>query len=287
LTSEHRQEEEQEKDRESVQEIESSLKENFKLSGYEARTYLSLLRLGKLNTKQISASADIPLPRVYDTIESLMTKGFIVQQESGSFSPIPPRIAMQGRTSQFEVQFSEDQKRRRKIQDRLVAELSRLEPSEKSRGESEISILKGFNTIANKFADLIQSSTDVILVAKRAVEARDVFIPIILEFAGGAKKNKERPKGSSSKRIRIITPKTTNVTKEELASAKKSGAEIRRSDSVLFDMMITDTDDILIGVPDPLSEEINHAIAIWVRNTSFAKSTRASIEEMWKTAERI
>ncbi|HVB12610.1 MAG TPA: hypothetical protein VNE86_05710, partial [Nitrososphaerales archaeon] len=39
---------------ESLQKIESSLKENFKLSSYEARAYLALLRRGKQSPKQIS-----------------------------------------------------------------------------------------------------------------------------------------------------------------------------------------------------------------------------------------
>ncbi len=263
---------------ESIQEIERSLKDNFKLSRYEARAYLSLARLGKQKLKQLSQTADVPLPRIYDTLESLMAKGFIVKQEE-SFAPIPIKQALKGRVAQFEMQFQEEQKHRKEAEVDLVGalQLASFSPNVSGDSRSEISILKGFNTIANKFAELLENSHDVLLVAKRAVEAKEFFIPILSElFAGTGKK-----------RIRIITPKSTRIAKKELDNAKEIGIEIRKSDNVIFDIMVADTDDVLLGVPDPLSEEINHAIGIWVHNPSFARSTRSSIEEMWKLAEKV
>jgi sugar-specific transcriptional regulator TrmB len=265
----------------SLQEIESSLKENFKLSSYEARAYISLLRLGKQNTKQLSSSAAIPLPRVYDSLESLMAKGFVLKKEE-NFLAIPPKQALKGRTRQFEVQFSEDQKRRVEVESRLATllqdEMLADENEEDGTSFSEISVLKGFNTIANKFEELLEASKDVILVAKRAVEAKEFFIPILLEYS------KAQP---GKRRIRIIAPKNVRISKNDLDQAKVANTQIRKSENVIFDMMITDQEDVLIGVPDPLSEDLNHAIAIWVRNASFARSTRNSIEEMWDSADLL
>jgi HTH-type transcriptional regulator, sugar sensing transcriptional regulator len=262
----------------SLQDIESSLKENFKLSSYEAKAYISLFRLGGQSTKQLSSSAGIPLPRVYDTLESLMAKGFVMKKED-NFLAIPPKQALKGRVRQFEIQFSEDQKRRADAEARLVDLLQRHAGGEDGDStSSEISVLNGFNTIANKFSELLESSTDVILVAKRSVEAKEFFIPILLEYSRNQ---------SVKRRIRIIAPKNVRISKDDVEQAREANAQIRKSDNIIFDMMITDQNDVLIGVPDPLSEEINHAIAIWVRNASFARSTRNSIEEMWDSAERV
>ena len=262
----------------SLQDIESSLKENFKLSSYEARAYISLLRWGRQTTKQLSSSSAIPLPRVYDTVESLMAKGFVMKKDE-SFLAIPPRQALKGRTRQFEIQFSEDQKRRSDAETRLTDLLEQQTSNEESANDqtfSEISVLKGFNTIANKFEELLEESREVILIAKRAVEAKEFFIPILLQYAKPGRR-----------RIRIIAPRNVKLTKDDLEQARTANAQIRKSDNVIFDMMISDQDDVLIGVPDPLSEEINHAIAIWVRNASFARSTRNSVEEMWESAEQV
>ena len=264
----------------SIEELESSLRENFKLSSYETKTYLSLLRLGKQNPKQVSASAKIPMPRVYDTLESLMSKGFVMKQEE-YYSPIPPKRAIHGRALQFEDHFAKEQNARRVAETQIVEILERLELGQnKSSSVSEISVLKGFNAIANKFSELLESSQEIILLAKRAIEAREVFIPILVEFA-------QAHDGKASKHLRIIVPEGIRITKDELASAKNASTEIRKSAHILFDIMITDLDDVVIGVPDPLSDEINHAVAIWVRNSSFARSTRDAVEEIWKSAKPI
>ena len=207
-----------------------------------------------------------------------MSKGFVIKKDD-SFLAISPRQALKGRTRQFETLFLEEQKRRSDVESRLTELLERqVSTSEDDQGFSEISVLKGLNTIANKFEELLETSQDVILVAKWAVEAKEFFIPILLGYTANRDGNR---------RIRIIAPKSVRLTREDLEQARTTDAEIRKSDNVVFDMMITDQDDVLIGVPDPLSEELNHAIAIWVRNASFAKSTRNSIEEMWDAAERV
>ena len=262
----------------SIDEIEASLKENFKLSGYETRTYLSLLKHGKQSPKQLSSSAGVPMPRVYDTLDSLMSKGFIVKQDE-YYSPMPARQAIHGRSLQFEVEFSKERNDRRIAEEQIVNVLEDFTPTLKESQAGEISILKGFNSIANKFSELLHSAQEVILVAKRAVEAREVFIPMLLEFT----QDDQKPR----RRLRIIVPREAKISRSEVASAKKVSAEIRKADHTLFDMMITNLNDVIIGVPDPLSEEINHAVAIWVRNASFARSTRASIEEIWKSSQRL
>jgi sugar-specific transcriptional regulator TrmB len=262
------------------EELEASLRENFKLSSYETKTYLSLLKLGRQTPKQISTNAKVPMPRVYDTLESLMAKGFVIKQEE-FYSAMPPKSAIHGRSLQFEDNFSREQRARKAAEAHIVKALEQLDLNRsKASSEGEISILKGFNAIANKFTELLETSQELILVAKRAIEARDVFIPLLLEFG----KMKE---GRGKKTLQILVPYGIRISKEELESAKELSAEIRTSDHILFDMMITDLDDVLIGVPDPLSNEINHAVAIWVRNSSFARSTRVAIEEIWKSAKRI
>ena len=163
-------------------------------------------------------------------------------------------------------------------EDQLLSELEEKAKSVPRSDQGEISILKGFNSISNKFMELLEGSTDILLVAKRAIEARVVFIPILTEYS---------MKKGSRRRIRILAPRAVRITQKELLEAKRANAEIRSTDHIIFDLMITDKDDVIIGVPDPLSNEINHAIAIWVRNSAFATSTRSAVEEIWKDSDKI
>ena len=129
---------------EVMDDLERSLKDNFKLSSYEARIYLSLLKLGKQNQKQLSQTAQVPLPRVYDSVESLMSKGFVVKQED-NFSGIAAKQALKGRSSQFEIQFLEEQKRRKQAEEELVTVLQKVSQDQTKESNSEISVLKGLD----------------------------------------------------------------------------------------------------------------------------------------------
>ncbi len=263
--------------RSTTENFEASLRENFRLSGYEARVYLALLRLGNQSPKQISSNANVPIPRVYDTLDSLMEKGFVLKSED-AYLPASPRRALHGRSMQFELAFAQEQKQRKIVEEELGRALEAgIYYHEKKSESGEISILRGFNSIANTFSELLEKSHDIFLLAKRAVEAKEIFIPILLDYSSQSKE----------KRIKIIFPNNAKITRKDISTAKKAAVEIRKTDHILFDMMIADSHDVIIGVPDPVSEEINHAIAIWVRNSSFASSTRRSIEETWKSAKIV
>ena len=73
------------------EEISKVLKNSFKLSLYEAKTYLSLLE-GNDNVKTVSRDSGVPLPRIYDTLRSLEDKGF-VKKKNKKYTPVEPEIA--------------------------------------------------------------------------------------------------------------------------------------------------------------------------------------------------
>lgn len=272
--------------------LEASLKDSFKLSGYEARAYISLVKKGAQNAKQLSQNASIPLPRVYDTLDTLMEKGFVAKQEEeeeGYFLPIKPAEALKGRILQFEEQYLQDQMKRRSAEKTLTAALENLSSTRLSDNgrlrpsESQISVLKGLNSIANAFSELLDESHDVFLVAKRSIERRDVFLPLLFNRMNYS--SQDQP--SSSKSIKLIVPKDAKLKDEEIKAVKDAGVEIKSSENILFDMMIADSQNVLIGVPDPLSKESNHSIAIWIKNIAFARSTRRVLEEIWRNCSRV
>ena len=46
-------------------------------------------------------------------------------------------------------------------------------------------------------------------------------------------------------------------------------------------MMVADELDVVLGVPERSNDEPFSAVALWVRNPSFARSTRAAVDEIW------
>jgi len=66
------------------------------LPEYEAATYVGLLDGGTSTAKEVAERAGVPQSRVYDVLDSLNTKGFVVVQEGRpkKFGPVDPNQAV-------------------------------------------------------------------------------------------------------------------------------------------------------------------------------------------------
>ena len=66
------------------------------LSEYEAATYVALLQGGTSTAKEAASRADVPQSRVYDVLDTLNDKGFVVVQEGRpkKFGPVEPNQAV-------------------------------------------------------------------------------------------------------------------------------------------------------------------------------------------------
>jgi len=246
------------------------LKDAFKLSLYESRAYFALVQ-GASDPKRISRLGRIPLPRIYDTLGSLETKGFVTR-DGEQHVPVSPKIALEGRLQQFESEFQQERMGRMDVMEQL---LQKLKVQRREEPGGEIAMLRGISSIANKFSDVFVKSNSVILTVKKAFEAREIF----MRYVSSQTQNK--------KKIRIIVPADLRIPEIEFSTLAKMGIEIKKHEDILLDVMVSDTDDVIIGVPDPLSDETYHAIAMWTRNSSFAQSLRSSLEDLWKKARTV
>ncbi|MGD0396113.1 MAG: helix-turn-helix domain-containing protein [Nitrososphaerales archaeon] len=243
------------------------LAENFKLSLYEARVYIALTS-GSMSPKQVSVSARVPLSRTYDTLRSLQQKGF-VEERGRVFSAISAKAALGMRLRQFEDEFAEAQRARTDATESLLKSLSAgIRPQ--LQEDQEVALLRGINAIASKFSEIIVASEDVILVAKRSIDAARFFKPYL---------QKKMPKS-----VRILIPSGFTIRRSDANFLKTLGLQVRRTDNILLDLMVADESTVIIGVPDPTSKEAYHSIAIAVSSQPFTMAVRASLEEVWSSA---
>ena len=237
------------------------LKEEFKLNSYESRIYIALLKRG-MNSKEVSSAAGVPLPRVYDTLRSLSEKGF-VEQIGGVYEPILPSIAIESRISKLKATFEQEHAHRGNAKKRRP---------EKSQDPV---FLKGLDSTGNRLLSILTSSKDIIFLVRKAIKGKEA-LKRYLELA---------PLGG--KRVRIILPRQAKLTKDDLELTKKLGIELAWYDNPILDMMVADDVDVMLGVPEPTSEEDPFsAIVIWIRNEAFARSTREALEEVWNSSSR-
>ncbi len=91
------------------------------IKGYEAKAYLELLRIGEETAPKIASRAGIPLPRVYDVLESLCRKG-LIEIKAGrprKYRALPPSIALTRYVRSYIEQIMS-------LNDRIVEELEKL-----------------------------------------------------------------------------------------------------------------------------------------------------------------
>ena len=253
-----------------MREAERVLREFFGLNLYEARAYLILIR-GAASPGEIADKAQIPKPRVYDVLRSLASKGFVEEVEDG-YRAVNPRIALEGRLRQFEALFRQEQEAREKAFKHVVEVLERTY-SKVSEYRNEAVILRGLNSIANRFEETVSRSMDIILCVKKAASAKHFFLPYV-------KRHKE-------KRFRILISSDVRLEDEDLQTFRALEIDIRSSDCVLLDLMVADDREVAIGVPDPYSEDNKEAVAIWIINPPFASSVRKTLEDAWIQAKKI
>lgn len=249
--------------------VEGVLREAFRLTAYEARAYLALVRRGEMSAKEVAAGSKVPLPRIYDTLKSLGDKGFVEQVED-RYSAVPPETALRGRITQFRLDFEKGQEIREEAAKKAAAELGKLQS--RSGAPRDVVLIRGIYGIANRFIEILKESQDLFLVVRKAIKVKNLFTAGMEDIA------------VKGKRIRLLLPEGIRLSKEDRALASKLGVEMRLLSSALVDVMVADNRDVMIGVPDPLSDEPFQAVAVWLRNPSFAKSIRESLEEIWKKA---
>ncbi len=233
----------------------------FNLNSYEARVYLALLR-ESMTPKQISEHAKVPLPRIYDTLKSLEAKGFVIKGEK--YSAIAPEIALESRILQFRAEFENSIKEIEAKKNLLAKKLSSLYLRKPSA--HEIAVLKGINSIISKFLEIIDEANEIYITIRKALKAKELFKLCLQNLE------------TKNKKIFIILPEETEISKEDREFIKKHGIKVKFHNT-LFDLLVTEK-DVLIGVPDPTTQEPYHSIAIWIRNEVFAKAIQENLKEV-------
>lgn len=114
-------------DLESTREIILKYLEFIGIKGYEAKAYLTLLKLGEETAPKLATRAGIPLPRIYDVLENLSRKG-LVEVKAGRprrYRALPPSLALTRYVKSYVEQVLEMNKR-------IVEELEKIYDSKES-----------------------------------------------------------------------------------------------------------------------------------------------------------
>lgn len=247
------------------------LKRFFGLNQYEARVYIALLKK-HMSLGEVSSAAKIPKPRVYDVVRSLESKGF-VRNSGGELQAISPEVALPARRAALRAAFEEEDSRRLQAQMTLIDSL-------KVGGEHPLRepvILRGFEQVVALLYQVLPKSTQVLLTLNKALEARVYFRGAVKGAVGSGQQLE----------IMALIPLHVKLEREDLELMEALGAQVRLTAGVLLDTMVTDKDDVIIGLPDPSSTHSVPVVAVYVKDHAFASSLRETFKKVWSTASAI
>lgn len=77
--------------------LEGVLSSQLKLSTDESKTFLLIVKNGKMTPERISKSLQIPLPDALKAAESLVNKGMFIEITSDEYESLHPRFAASNR----------------------------------------------------------------------------------------------------------------------------------------------------------------------------------------------
>ncbi|GIU68647.1 MAG: transcriptional regulator [Candidatus Pacearchaeota archaeon] len=242
------------------QELINRVKDYFGLNLYETRIWLSLLAKGIASAGEISSISGVPRPRVYDVLESLEKKGFVILKlgKPIKYVAVKPNIVLERLKSNIMSDAEDKIKKISKITEtEEFREIERIYKGNINYGKEEdvFSYLKGKVNIFHYLREMIKKSTKKVVIcddANTIYRKLPAFKNLIKEI--------------SNKKIELVIvlygeDKKIKIIQENL------GIKIRKS-NINSKFFIVDDSEILIYIKkgDKIEEE-----AIWLKSEVFAK----------------
>jgi hypothetical protein len=250
------------------------------LNAYEAATYAALLSRPQLNPTEVSRLARIPRQRVYDVLDSLVSKGLCRARDvtPKSYSAIDPKIALdllaEERATALEIQKQETQD----MAARVAAELLPLFTA--GRGQTDplayVEVLAGSTRIAHRALALAQ-------VATKSVSSC-IKRPMILSKEQNWTFLKA-PLGRGLKYRALCDADA--IEDAELRSWIREfcewGLEIRVAPELPLKMQAFDDEAVLISMQDPAAGQPSFT-AVAIHNRGLVAMLNLAFERLWDGA---
>ncbi len=239
------------KDQYSFDDIISKLKELAGLNTYEARAYISLLKLGLAKPLDVAKEANIPHQRIYDVLKSLLKKGLILEQ-GNKYVAQDPKEAFKALSFKTILNAKERSKRL----EELGIELRSFINKEETEG---LKIVYGLRESIAEASSVVENCNEKpIFMTYKAAER-------FLDFQGIFSVLIERlPKGTL-----IFVPKEVHTKKEVLEDIERVGVRIVESKFSFLDLMVA-CNTVIMGLPYGNDD----VVSIVVKNKRFSNAIK-------------
>jgi sugar-specific transcriptional regulator TrmB len=260
-----------------MEKLENLLKE-LGLNEYEAKTYIALITHGICNADEISNLACIPLPRVYDTVNHLEKKGFVLitKTRPQQYMPIKSDEALRNFISWREKEYQNQMESLRKLSTDTLEYLKSVETKEKPPGEKwRIWTTEGRKGISSAKNNFIKSAKREVLLMAGDASFMTEESAVFRKLLGKGVKIKLLVRGTESRE-----------TMRHLKKLVELGAELRTGyDGSMRGNVIDDSAALIYlksseKLPD-IPDDTNKYEMIAINNPNFIKIVKEHFDLHW------
>jgi len=229
--------------------------EELGLTGYEAKVFIALQKLGVGTASDVDDIADVPRSQVYSAAESLEDRGLVEVQQSNPLRYRP--VSIEAARSTLRERFEREQDRAFEY-----VETVREQHSDGDEEQEDIWTVRGRDRIADRIVELVEGAEESVLFGAPHV---DLLTPDIEAAI--------RDAAADGKQVTVIS--ADEGVRDRFADfdgiVATAPPPAFRHDSSAGRVVHTDDDAVLISV---LGEEsiadINRETAFWSSDTNFA-----------------
>ncbi|WP_406656012.1 helix-turn-helix domain-containing protein [Methanolobus sp. ZRKC2] len=262
------------------------------LNKYEVDSYIHILKHGICEASNVHKETDIPYGKIYETLNSLVTKGLLEVQNSRpkKYMAKKPSIALNGFYAEKKRQLDEELENTRKLIVNIGEEIDKIrvqEPAGKTFWKTAMGaeipemIRANFEEVEHEKSILLHLPKKQILDSKSdRVNECDISLPSMLQAL-------ER-----GVRLRIISIKEEGMIEAaegllQMMGDPAENVEIRYQDEPFTTCFaVIDNDRVVISIIDPVEQKnLLSMTKIW--DQRLAARLQGEFEQMWNSAKKL
>jgi sugar-specific transcriptional regulator TrmB len=236
-----------------------------------------------MSPSEIAQRADIPRPRIYDVLQSLVQKGLLVEQSGkpAVYAPVEPSEALRNLLMDMEMETSRQLEEKRRIVRTLSLQLSQMYEKTKhlKLEKSKVWFTQRDTAFLSIYAEAIRNFEKEVLIASTSPTPPEKEIFKAVKYA--------LKQGKSIRVVRQITDLWTVQDLEDYKQYIKAGSQVRYLDvkEIPLRFMIFDDRDVILVFPSETGSTTLEAL--WLRIPPLAKILHGVFEGLWKKGRPI
>ena len=258
--------------------------EEFGLTNYESKLYITVLASGVSNARTLSKKSGVPYGRIYSVLSSLESQGLLEEQKSRpkKFLAVEPRFVLKKLLDMKGEEMKSLIQKASVVEDKLNAMYG-----EKPKESLFWSVAVGSEKLKAHFEKLSEAKKELlayvelheksILVKEKEI---DEFVKVISDLANNRVVIKILIGYKESKHLDEIFPMLGSFLK------LVGNIQVKTTKSIMHPFDVIDGEKVQLKVRNPAKPE-EYFASIYVWQKEFAGELREKFNEMWNAAFKL